>query len=182
MTTFVGLLQGINLGAKRRIAMPALRESLTDLGFSNVGTYIQSGNVVFSIDKNTEDDVALAIRERIGTDFAMDVPVILRTGEEMTRIIASNPFLPAEHDEKRLHVTFLDRAPDNDAVTRLDGITFPPDDYRVLGPEIFVRHLAGVHGSPIDFRRIARTLGVEEMTSRNWRTVTRLAEMVRDRS
>ena len=167
MTTFVALLQGINLGAKRRIVMPALRESLSDLGFSDVATYIQSGNVVFFSDNSTPDDVALAIRERIGTDFAMDVPVILRTGEQMTRILASNPFLPDEEDEKRLHVTFLDRAPESDAIARLDGITFPPDDYRVLGPEIFVRHLNGVHGSPIDFRRIARTLGVEEMTSRN---------------
>lgn len=181
-TTFLALLQGINLGAKRRIAMPALRDSLRELGFSDVATYIQSGNAVFGATATSREHLEPVIRERIRSDFGIDVPVILRTGEEIQHIFASNPFLPDEDDVKRLHVTFLDHAPEDEAIDQLDGLTFPPDDYRVRGAEIFVRHLNGVAGSPIDFARIARALDVASMTSRNWRTVTRLAEMVGDRS
>lgn len=181
MATFVALLQGINLGANRRIAMPALREILVDLGLSDVATYIQSGNVVFSAGAISWEALATAIGERIQSDFGLDVPVIIRSGDEMRRIFQSNPFLSGEDDLKRLHVTFLDHAPGDRVVARLDDVAFPPDAYRVQGQEIFVRHINGVAGSPIDFGRIARTLGVARTTSRNWRTVTRLAGMAHDR-
>lgn len=182
MTTFVALLRGINLGAKRRIAMPALRQSLLELGFSEVATYIQSGNLVFSTDPASREELATAISERIRSDFGLDVPVILRSGDEMQHIYTSNPYLPAEDDSKRLHVTFLGHGPGNEAIARLEGIAFPPDDYMVRDQEIFVRHMRGVIDSPIDFALIARTLGVTQMTSRNWRTVTTLAGMARERS
>lgn len=182
MVTFVALLQGINLGAKRRIAMPALRESMLALGLSDVATYIQSGNVVFSSAAMSPEALVTAICERIRADFGLDVPVILRSSDEMRYIVESNPFLPGEDDLKRLHVTFLDHAPGDAAVARLDGVAFPPDHYRVRGQEIFVRHMNGVSRSPIDFGRIARALDVGHMTSRNWRTVTTLAGMAGDRA
>lgn len=177
MMVYVALLQGINLGAKRRIAMPALHESLEALGLRDVATYIQSGNVVFAADGVTPQELERRISDRIRADFTLDVPVMLRSGDDMRRIRDTNPFLPAEDEPRRLHVTFLDRAPDETAIARLADVRFPPDEYRVQGSEIFVRHMNGVTGSPIDFARIVRTLGVERTTSRNWRTVTRLAEM-----
>lgn len=182
MSTFVALLRGINLGAKRRIAMPALRESLLELGFSDVATYIQSGNVVFATDGTSREELATAISERIRSDFGLDVPVIIRSGIEIQHVGESNPFLPGEDDVKRLHVTFLDHAPGNEAIASLDGVMFAPDDYLVREQEIFVRHMNGVLNSPIDFALIGRTLGVDSMTSRNWRTVTTLAGMALDRS
>lgn len=182
MTTFVALLRGINLGAKRRIAMPALRESLGQLGLDDVVTHMQSGNVVFSTGTTSEARLGEAISDRIRADFGLDVPVILRTGVAMQRILTTNPFLPGEDDSKRLHVTFLDREPDDPAVARLAGVEFPPDDFDVRGREIFVRHMNGVLKSPIDFELIARRLGVERMTSRNWRTVAKLARMAGERS
>lgn len=181
MTTFVALLQGINLGAKRRIAMPALRQSLLDLGLSDVATYIQSGNVVFAASVATREELERRITDRIRADFTMDVPVIIRSPDEMRRTAESNPYEPGEDEPRRLHVTFLDRAPEDERVARLSNITFPPDAYRVQGSEIFVRHMNGVSGSSIDFARIRRTLGVERATSRNWRTVTTLAGMSHDR-
>ncbi len=181
MAPFVALLQGINLGAKRRIAMPALRESMLALGLTDVATYIQSGNVVFTAGALSPNELATRIGDRIRSDFNLDVPVIVRSGDEIQRICTINPFLPDEDDPKRLHVTFLDHAPGDEVVARLNDVTFPPDDYRVCGQDIFVRHVNGVSGSPIDFARIARALDIDHMTSRNWRTVTKLAEMARDR-
>ncbi len=182
MVTYLALLQGINLGPNRRIAMPALRESLQDLGFADVATYIQSGNVVFASAEVSREDLEAAISDKIGSAFNLGVPVIVRTGYEILRIFGSNPFLPGEDDVKRLHVTFLDHAPGSEAKAQVEKIAFPPDEFRIEGREVFVRHMAGVSGSPIDFRLIGRMLCVRTMTSRNWRTVTRLAEMVRDRA
>jgi len=177
---YVALLQGINLGAKRRIAMPALRDSLEDLGLRDVRTYIQSGNVVFSSPVTSLEILAADISERIRSDFALDVPAMVRTDTDLQRIIASNPFLHGERDLTRLHVTFLGRVPADTAIAQLSTLAFPPDDFRVQGSEIFVRQINGVSKSPVDFARIARILGVTRMTSRNWRTVTRLAEMAND--
>lgn len=181
MATFVALLQGINLGAKRRIAMPALRECMLALGLTDVVTYIQSGNVVFTSPAASASELVTRIRESIRSDFGMDLPVIVRSGEQMQQIYTANPFLVGEDDPKRLQVTFLDHAPGDEVIARLNGVAFPPDDFRVQGQEIFVRHINGVTGSPIDFAWIARTLEIGYMTSRNWRTVTTLAGMVRDR-
>lgn len=180
MTRYVALLQGINLGAKRRIAMPALRDSLQNLGLRDVRTYIQSGNVVFTSLALSRETLAAEISGRILSDFALDVPVIVRTDVDLQRIVASNPFLPGESDLTRLHVTFLDGVPADAAIAQVVGLAFPPDDFRVQGSEIFVRHVNGVSTSPIDFAAIARILGATRRTSRNWRTVTRLAEMSRE--
>ncbi len=138
--------------------------------------------MVFATREVSREDLEAAISDKIRSAFNLDVPVIVRTGDEVLRIFGSNPFLPGEEDVKRLHVTFLDHAPDSEAKAQVEEIVFPPDEFRIEGREIFVRHLAGVSGSPIDFRLIGRMLGVRTMTSRNWRTVTRLAEMVRDRA
>lgn len=180
MTRFVALLQGVNLGAKRRIAMPALRDSMEDLGLYEVRTYIQSGNVVFSSPLTSPETLAADIRSRIRSDFGLDVPVLVRTYADLQRIVASNPFLPGESDLTRLHVTFLEGIPTDVAIAHLGTLAFPPDEFRVRGSEIFVRHVNGVSRSSIDFAVIARTLGITGMTSRNWRTVTRLAEMSRE--
>lgn len=109
--------------------MAALRESLLDLGLTDVAMYIQSGNAVFSAGAMSPEALVTAIGERLQSDFGFDVPVILRSGDEMRRIVGSNPFLPGADDLTRLHVTFLDHRPPDEIIARLEGVSFLPDDF-----------------------------------------------------
>lgn len=182
MPAYVALLRGINLGAKRRIPMPALRGGLLALGFFDVVTYIQSGDVVFSTGATTRQKLETAISERIRSESGLEVSVTIRSSDELLHIRDSNPFMSGGADPKQLHVTFLNTKPYDEAIARLEGIMFPPDDFRMLGEGIFVRYTNGVSNSPINFALNAHTLGVAGMTSRNWRTVTRLTQIVSVRS
>lgn len=114
--------------------MPALRESLEALGLRDVRAYTKSGNVVFSSPKISPETLAAGICERIRSDFAFAVPVMVRTNVDLRRIVSSNPFLLWENDLTRLHATFPDGVPPDAAIAQLDRLTFPPDDPHVQRP------------------------------------------------
>lgn len=181
MTTFVALLRGINVGPRKRIAMPDLRALVTALGHANVSTYINSGNVVF--DSASTDplaiaaDIEAALRETIG----QPVPVIVRNAAEMAATVASNPFPERVPDPTTLHVSFLGATPDPMLVDALGNVEKGDDDYRVVGRDIYLSYPNGVSGAVFMVNGFDRALAVTS-TSRNWRTVTRLAELARDRS
>src|SRR3970282_2116258 len=104
--SYIGILRGVNVGAHRRIKMEDLRIMGSRLGFQNVQTYVQSGNIVF---QTTASERPTPLSKRITGailhDFGFQVPVIIRTSEEMGRVIAGNPFLMEKDIElSKLHV------------------------------------------------------------------------------
>src|SRR5271169_2140546 len=106
MPIYISMLRGINVGGHKLIKMDKLRESFEALGFKQVKTYIQSGNVVFSAGKLSPLKLSKRIEERILTDFGFSVSVISRSSDEMARTIERNPFLKeSDIDHERLHVT-----------------------------------------------------------------------------
>ena len=114
MTTYVALLRGINVSGKNSIRMPALQNSISGLGFRDVQTYLQSGNIVFRTDPSDEATLAASIKTRIEQDFGHEVPVLVLSAKELdwiespTRIANSNPFWPQTGGEEKLfHCTFL---------------------------------------------------------------------------
>src|ERR1039458_9100227 len=110
MPIYVSMLRGINVGGHKRIKMDMLRQSFEALGFEQVKTYIQSGNVVFRTGKISTLKLSKRIEERILSDFGFSVSVISRSGGELAKTIASSPFLNARNiDHERLHVMFLDQ-------------------------------------------------------------------------
>ncbi len=108
MPAYVAMLRGINVSGQKTIKMDHLRELCTGLGFRNVETYVQSGNIVFQTSISDPAAVSKRIGETIHHSFGFDTPVIVRTSEEMRNIIAINPFLKEKDiDSTKLHVTFL---------------------------------------------------------------------------
>ena len=93
MPVYIALLRGINIGPNKRIKMEALRKSFETLGFQQVKTYIQSGNVVFKSQKSTPPLLGKKIESRIVTDFGFSASVLVRAGDELAHTIAANPFL-----------------------------------------------------------------------------------------
>jgi uncharacterized protein (DUF1697 family) len=169
MARLVALLRGINLGSKRRVAMADLRALLSELGYGDVRTLLQSGNAVFTAPRaNVRRQLEAALAER----FGMEIDVVLRTMDELHAVVDADPFGAKVTDPRRYFVVFLDGAPD---VSGLDGIDFAPDRFEAGAREIYAWCPDGMQNS-----RLMRALGRPGLggtaTVRNWSTVTKLLE------
>ena len=177
----LALLRGINVGGKRKIPMKDLAEVFVQAGCSSVETYIQSGNVIFSANRTTSENLSDVLKTKIEDRFGFQVPVVLRTADQLEQTVRNNPFLKNGSDEETLHVLFLADLPHPDCVNALDPNRSSPDEFIVCGQEIYLRLPGGVAGTKLTnqyFDSKLRTIG----TMRNWRTVTTLLELVMNRT
>jgi uncharacterized protein (DUF1697 family) len=172
---WVALLRGINLGARNKVPMAELRSLMADVGAEDVKTYVQSGNVVFR-SAVARDELVQRIEEEIRARFGIDVDVVLCTKAELTRVVAGNPFAADEAEPTRLHVTFLAQAPDRGRIAELKGEEFAPDRFHVTRAAVYLHTPAGYGRTKLSNAYFERKLGVRA-TTRNWRTVTTLAEL-----
>jgi uncharacterized protein (DUF1697 family) len=173
--TYVALLRGINLGARNKVSMADLRKLFGGLKAEEVATYVQSGNVVF---KSPAEAAGLgnAIENRISRDLGLDVTVLLRTPAELAKILARDPFAKSGSEPTKLHVTFLAEKPDRARVRELDPKHSEPDEFRVVGREIYLHCPDGYGRSKLTNAYFEKQLGIAA-TTRNWKTVTKLAEL-----
>ena len=147
---YIAMLRGINVGAHKRMKMERLRVSCETLGFEQIATYIQSGNVVFKAPKLSPASLSEKIEKRIAADFGFEADVITRTREEFKKMVRTNPFLKeAGVDESKLHILFLAEAPSSEAIKKLESFTLSPDRVRVIGKEIYFYFPNGVSGSSL---------------------------------
>jgi uncharacterized protein (DUF1697 family) len=174
-TTYVALLRGINLGARNKIAMADLRELVAALGAEDVSTYVQSGNVVFR-HGDSAAKLAGAIEKRISRDLGLSVTVLLRTQAQLAKVVAGNPFARGGTEPKALHVTFLATAPDRARARELDPKRSEPDEFRIVGQEVYLHCPNGYGRSKLSNAYFEKQLGAAA-TTRNWKTVTTLAEL-----
>jgi uncharacterized protein (DUF1697 family) len=161
----VALLRGINVGAHNRVKMPALREGLAELGYDDVQTYLQSGNVVLR-----SGNAAANVSKDVAKAAGLDVPVMVRTAAHLAKLVEDNPY-PQVSDGKTLHVAFLEGGrpslPDED---------FAPEACTVEHGELYVWLPDGMRDSKLVKALSDRRLGVES-TWRNWNTVLALHEL-----
>jgi uncharacterized protein (DUF1697 family) len=174
--TYVALLRGINLGARNKVSMTDLRTLVEGLGGEDVSTYVQSGNVVFKSSEGAVD-LTRGIEKHIKRDLGLDVTVLVRTKAQLKKMLADNPFVGGGTDPKKLHVTFLADAPDRDRVRKVEAKQFDPDEFQVAGLEIYLHCPAGYGRSKLSNAYFEKQLDVPA-TTRNWNTVTKLAELM----
>ncbi len=180
MPIYVAMLRGINIGSHKRVKMDELRKSFEALGFEQVKTYIQSGNVVFKAGKASSAALGKKIEARIVSDFGFSSSVVVRTSAELGDIVAANPFLEQRGiDHEKLHVTFLSEAPAAPALKKLAEFTMAPDQSRCVGREIFLHLPNGFSGSSLWKVPWEKALAVVT-TTRNWRTVNAIHQMCLD--
>ena len=180
MTRFVALLRGVNVGGSRKIGMAALRASMERAGFTDVRTYLQSGNVVFGAENGSAIDHALAIAACIEQEFGFPVETLVLSCDQIAHIAASNPFLAADStiDERWLHASFLFEP----MTAETFGAQVLPSDAgerALLGDGAIYLLLPNGVGRSKLAAGIGRVLKAP-MTARNWRTVTALAAMCRE--
>jgi uncharacterized protein (DUF1697 family) len=170
---YVALLRGINVGGKTRIAMRALRDTCASIGCEDVVTYIQSGNVVLK-SKLTADKLRSALEEAIAGEFGFNPAVMIRTAKELTAVVDRNPYSDA--DDKSVHVGFLHAAPNAATKKCLAAIDCGPEELTVVGRDVYL-HLPNGMGRAALPVQMERCLRPTPITVRNWRTVTKLAEL-----
>ena len=180
MAIYVSMLRGINVGGHKRIKMDRLRQSFEALGFEQVKTFIQSGNVVFRTGKRSALALSRQIENKILEDFGFSVSVITKTADEMRESLEKNPFLrEGGIDPERLHVVFLSEAPASEALKKLAELTILPDRSQCVGTELYLYLPNGVAQSFWMKTSIDRVLSVVT-TTRNWKTVNCLHQMCRE--
>ncbi len=175
MAVQLALMRGINVGGKNKLPMRELAALFEEAGCSDVRTFIQSGNVIFTPPKKASrlgEVVAAGIAERYG----YRTPVILRTVEQIREVVNGNPF-PGE--EERLHVMFLRDRPHAQHIAGLDPNRSAPDRFIVRGAEIYLHLPNGAGLSKLTNAWFDSKLATVS-TLRNWRTVTKLLEMMED--
>jgi uncharacterized protein (DUF1697 family) len=171
----IALLRGINIGSRNRIAMPALREALTDAGFKDVRTYVQSGNIVLS-NPAKADAVAAKIRRLIAREFGLDIAVVVRTRAQLAKVVELNPLGKVAKNHKRYQVSFLDDKPTRDVIKRVEAAAVDNERVVAHGREIYAWHPEGVARSKLWALLAGMQLGTTA-TARNWTTVTKLLEL-----
>ncbi len=175
----VVLLRGVNVGGKAKLAMADLRGIAEDLGYDDVATYVQSGNLVFGCRARTTTPVARRVREALADATGLDIEVIVRTRDELREVVAANPFLDRTDEYKQLHVVF-GAAAAKPSLQGLDAAKYAPEEAAAVGRELYLYLPSGIGRSKLaaDLARKAGPTG----TARNWRTVTTLLEMAEERA
>ena len=174
---YVAMLRGINVSGQKIIKMESLRASFEALGFSRVRSYVQSGNVIFETPKVSPNSLSRKITGKIQSDFGFSVPLVLRTSDEMKKIVGDNPFLKEEGiDRSKLHVTFLAELPAKATLGKLDALVALPDQLSAKGREVYLYCSNGYGRTKLSNNALEKLLSVEA-TTRNWKTVNMLARI-----
>ncbi|MCF6746348.1 DUF1697 domain-containing protein [Blastococcus sp. KM273128] len=175
MTRYVALLRAVNLGATRRVAMPQLREVLTARGYGAVRTHLASGNVLLD-SPLPEAELAADLSAAIAEHFALDVPVVVRTADELAAALAADPLGHVATDPARYAVTFYVEPLDPERVAALPAAD--SGEWAVRGRELYAWLPDGFQQSSAAGRNWDRLIGATG-TTRNWNTVRKLVELTR---
>ncbi|HEX6761932.1 MAG TPA: DUF1697 domain-containing protein [Gaiellaceae bacterium] len=171
MPAVVALLRAVNVGG-RKVPMADLRDAVESLGFVDVRTYIQSGNVLFSAPRVPKPD---ALEHAIVDRFGISVDVVIRSAADLRRALERDPFPDVDHS--KLHVGFMAEKPVASALSAIDRDAFLPDQFAVAGRELYLYLPNGMARTKLP-GHLLRRLDVPT-TIRNWNTVTKLAELAR---
>ena len=158
--------------------MKELAELFSDEGCTDVRTFIQSGNVLFNAPGHLVSSLGDSLPHRILAAFGCSVPVVLREIRHVEAVLDNNPYLRAGKPEETLYVAFLREEPTADQISSLDPDRSPPDQFAVVGREVFLHLPNGVANSKLTNAYFDSKLKTVS-TARNWRTVTTLYEMMK---
>jgi uncharacterized protein (DUF1697 family) len=182
MPTYIALLRGINVSGQKMIKMTELAKLFTSLGFEQVTTYIQSGNVVFRSKKMATKTLQNNIEEQIHKKFGFEVSVIVLEQEDLRKCIQKNSFLGSkDEDVGRLYVTFCALEPDQTHVKALNQSDYLPDEFHVLGSVVYLRCPNGYGRTKFSNNFFESKFKVRA-TTRNWKTVNELLSIAEDSS
>ena len=163
------------------IKMDALKTTLENIGFQNVETYIQSGNVFVDSEEENAAAVGFKIKQEIFKIFGHEVPVVVIGKQDLEACFKNNAYLKEkEVDSKKLYVAFISTTLSSTSMNDLRISQFKPDEASIDGNKIFIKYAVGAGKTRFDQKYIEKKLNVIA-TIRNWNTVTQLLKMYEER-
>lgn len=176
MPKYIALLRAINVSGKNIIKMEALRTAVKELPFTNVSTYIQSGNVLFEADADARDCEQM-LTELISKHFNLEITVIVLTPEDLADALADNPFLQkTSENDTQPYIGFLTKIPDAEGLERLSTMDFKGDQWIVSGKRIYFWYADSAANTKLSNAVVEKKLDVRA-TTRNSKTVRKLLEL-----
>lgn len=176
MPKYVALLRGINVGGNNMIKMETLRETFASVGFENVKSYINSGNLIFETAKTDDGKLAKKIHDAIQNNFGFNISVMVRSMAEIEAIIAKNPFAGQFENHKDMHLFFLNEALTAEQEALLFAQANDNEMFAVIDRHILCLLKMSILDSSVGKGFIDRKLKVAT-TARNWQTVRKLTEV-----
>lgn len=175
---YISILRGINVSGQKKIKMADLKTLYESIGFNNVVTYIQSGNVIFDSKVKNKTEIKISIEKAIEKEFNFHVPVEIRTKREIENVLKNCPFgsVDLEKEGTKVLVTFLSSKPSEANITRIQTYVVAPEKLLVRGREVYLYCPEGYGKSKLSNTFIERKLEVEA-TTRNWKSVNKLLEL-----
>ena len=173
MKTYIALLRGVNVGGHKKILMKDLKALFEKLGYQEVQTYIQSGNVVFS---STENKVVLEsmISEAILIKYGWEVLVLVKTPSEIKSILDNCPF--SEEKKEKSYFVLLQSKPSSSTISLTESITYPNEEFVITNMCVYLFSELGAAKAKLSANFFERKLKVHA-TARNYRTVVKLVSM-----
>jgi uncharacterized protein (DUF1697 family) len=175
VATYVAFLRGINLGPTNKISMPALRAMAEDLGYTDVATYINSGNLIISSPKKAAE-VEREISNAIENTFGHPIDVTVRTSAQLKKILDDNPYPGG--NPSQVTVAFLTKAPAKDAKDRVAAVAKDYEPFTFARQEVYVNYSQGLGKSKLA-ERFSDIIGVSS-TVRTIRTVEKVLALCGD--
>lgn len=174
MKEYLGLLRGINVGGRNRVAMADLRKLFDELGFAGSRTLLQSGNIVFEGGRRKSDSLERLFERETDKRLGVAADYFVRTADELRTVIAGNPFQKeAELDPSHLVVVFLKAEANSDDVRKLQSAVRGREQVRGVGRHLYCTYPDGIGESKFTGAMIEKTLGTRG-SARNWNTVLKL--------
>tara|TARA_R100000655_G_scaffold86304_1_gene126300 strand:- start:1069 stop:1593 length:525 start_codon:yes stop_codon:yes gene_type:complete len=172
MKTYIALLRGINVGGHKKLKMADLKSMMEELGFQNVVTYIQSGNVVFSAkeEKDLSDNISNGIAEK----FGYEVPVLVKTADEIAQILKNCPF--GETKKTEAYFMLLATPPKQELMDAVHEINYPKEEFVLTPACIYLHYGNGAGKAKLNNNFFEKKLGVAA-TTRNYNTLVKLVEI-----
>lgn len=175
---YIAFLRGINVGGNHRVPMETLRSAFADLGFTEIKTLLNSGNVLFSSDEKDVSSLKKRIEKSLEETFGFLIGTIIRSQKELQEMVAKNPFKNTEvTPQTRLYVTFLSIKPKNSF-----GIPYesPEKNFKILdvsdGTIFSVLQLSEKYNTTDAMNVLGKEYG-KNMTTRNWNTVIKIVAL-----
>jgi len=174
LKTYIALLRGINVGGHKKVPMAELRGLLTKFGLENVQTYIQSGNVIFQSSSNDSATLENNIQKSILDHFEFEVPVLVRTRDELSTIFNNCPF----PEEKKVESYFimLNEAPEKELIDEISQQIFPNEEFVTTNESVYIFYSLGAGKAKLGVNWFEKKLKVKA-TARNYRTMVKLLAM-----
>ncbi|MFB7406262.1 DUF1697 domain-containing protein [Streptomyces sp. NPDC056202] len=179
--TYAALLRGINVSGHRKVPMAELRPLIEGLGHTDVRTYLQSGNAVFTTESGAgEDELATALEDAIEERFGFRVDCLVRGGDYLAAVAEACPFPAAELEGKQLHAVYYSGPVDPERFASIDREAYLPEDF-ALGDRVLYLYVPDGLGRSRLGDVVSRPAVVKGLvaTARNWNTVLKLIEMTR---